>query len=106
MGLWDISLATIDAVMDVTIDYTGQGIPAGTRFGATKTNEAAPDFDGKRGGAPLRKTAFEIRYADLPRRPATTDRILCNGRTWRPELVTARDDLGRWTVDVIDCGAA
>ncbi len=69
------------------------------------SDDAAASFEGA--GSTLRKLTYEIRQADLPKRPSKTrDSFTHRGRIWQIADVTTRDDIGAWLLVVADVGAA
>lgn len=68
------------------------------------SDDAAAGFEGV--GSTLRKLTYEIRQVDVPKRPSKRDSFTHNGRRWEITDITQRDDVGAWSLVVVDAGAA
>ena len=93
-------LSDIHGAFAAPIAYSGAGI-AGAQGQITgiRCDVAGEQFQGH--GRTVRHVWFEIRQADLPRRPRKGDGIVeADGAAWSVIDITDRDDVGAWEVTV------
>jgi len=103
--IWSDAGAIIDAQFadDDPIIYTGAGLTA-EPVEAIWSDVPAVEFEGP--GATLRKVTYEIAIGDLPQAPRKTNTFIHRDRSWSPEDITRRDDIGKWQLVVVDTGPA
>lgn len=90
------ALAAIHAAFSVSVDYTGTGLSE-AGLAAVRTQGEAPVFAGD---ISVRERGYEIRRADLSRRPIDGDTVTDAGTDYRVIEVIDRDDVDAWVVMV------
>jgi hypothetical protein len=90
------ALASIDAVFEETVIYTGGGLTVPTPIPVVWSDMPGESFQGA--GNTTRTITAEIRYSLLAQRPAKADRIARDGKLWKPIQVADRDEMARWVV--------
>lgn len=100
----DAEAAAIHAAFAEPVRYTGAGV-TDAPIAAVRSDDAAAAFQGP--GMSARQKWFEIRYADLPNRPANGEQLVdANGAgaSFRVIEVEDHDDIDAWWV-FVEAGA-
>ena len=92
----DAFAAEIHEAFAQPVIYTPDG-GAPEEITAIYSDEPAPNFDGA--GATLRTISWEVRQSDVAN-PQHDAMIEANGKVWRVNDITRRDDVGAWVLIV------
>ncbi|WP_168844864.1 hypothetical protein [Sphingomonas sp. S2M10] len=91
---WQQAAADIRAASPDTVMYTGGGLTQPIEIRVIWTDAPGDPFQGP--GSTTRTVTAEIACADLPERPARSDRLERDGITWQPKQATYDDNVDAW----------